>query len=382
MFVGLADVNHLELVSGIQPTLHFRYTYFQTHSDQCILCCMNRRELLALLASGTGAGAAFAQSNPILKPKALKPGDAVGLITPSTHVSDPDRLQTVIRTVEYFGLKPKLGKNVARKWGYAGGTIEERVDDLHAAFSDAEVKAVFCIRGGYAAGQILDKIDYALIQRNPKIFIGYSDITAMHLAIHKMTGLVTFHGPVTTSAFTPYTQDCYKRALFGTKALGALTNPKEGNVLRPQHHLRVIRSGKAQGRLAGGNLSLICATMGTPYEIDTKGKILFIEDVDEQAYTLDRMLTQLRLAGKLQAAAGIVWGECSDCGPKDYKPSFTEGNFSVGEVVDNILGKLNIPVLGGLTIGHTADQLTLPYGVSATLDSDNGTLTIDEAACQ
>lgn len=340
---------------------------------------MDRRIFIQALASGALLKAQT--TNPVLHPKALRPGDTVALIAPSTHVSDPDRLQAVSRTVEYFGLKPKFGRNVRKKWGYAGGTIDERLDDLHAAFSDQEVKAVFCIRGGYAAGQLLDRIDYKLIERNPKIFIGYSDITAMHLAIHKLTGLVTFHGPVTTSPFTSYTQDCYKRALFGTRPLGALTNPAESNAFRPNHHIRTIRSGTARGKLMGGNMSLICSTMGTPYEIDTRGKILFIEDVDEQAYTIDRMLTQLRLAGKLQQAAGIVWGECSDCGPKDYKPSFTEGNFSVGEVVDNILGSLKVPVVSGLTIGHTADQLTLPLGLDATLDADTGTLTIHEAAC-
>jgi len=330
------------------------------------------------------AAGALLQAEPadrLLHPKALRAGDTVALITPSTHVSDPDRLQLVARTVEYFELKPRFGRNVRKKWGYAGGTIDERLDDLHAAFSDPEVKAVFCIRGGYAAGQLLDRIDYPLIARNPKIFIGYSDITAMHLAIHKLTGLVTFHGPVTTSSFTPYTQDCYKRALFGTRPLGTLSNPVESNTLRPGHHIRTIRSGTARGKLVGGNLSLICATMGTPYEIDTRGKVLFIEDVEEQAYTIDRMLTHLRLAGKLQQAAGVIWGECADCGPKDYKPSFTEGNFSVGEVVDNILGGLKVPVVSGLTIGHTADQLTLPLGVDATLDASAGTLTITEAAC-
>ena len=340
---------------------------------------MDRRHFIPTLAA-----AALAQAQPastLLHPKALRPGDTVALITPSTHVTDPDRLQTVARTVEYFGLKAKFGRNVRKKWGYAGGTIDERIDDLHAAFTDPAVKAVFCIRGGYAAGQLLDRIDYKLIAANPKIFIGYSDITAMHLAIHKLSGLVTFHGPVTTSAFTPYTQDCYKRALFSTKPLGELTNPPESNAFRPNHHIRTIRPGTARGKLVGGNMSLICATMGTPYEIDTRGKILFIEDVDEQPYTIDRMLTQLRLAGKLQQAAGIIWGECADCGPKDYKPSFTEGNFSVGEVVDNIFGALKVPVVSGLTIGHTADQLTLPLGVEATLDADTGTLTINESAC-
>jgi len=343
---------------------------------------MDRRTFAKSLAASAAAATLTQaqQSNALIHPKALRAGDTIALIAPSTHVTDPDRLQAVVRTVEYFGLKPKFGRNARKKWGYAGGTIDERIDDLHAAFSDPEVKAVFCIRGGYAAGQLLDRIDYPLIQRNPKIFIGYSDITAMHLAIHKLTGLITFHGPVTTSGFTDYTQDSYKRALFGTKPLGTLANPVE-NALRPRHHIRTIRPGTARGRLIGGNMSLICATMGTPYEIDTRGKILFIEDVDEQAYTIDRMLTQLRLAGKLQQAAGIIWGECSDCGPKDYKPSFVEGNFSVGEVVDNILGGLKVPVVSGLTIGHTADQMTLPLGLEATLDADTGKLTIHEAAC-
>ena len=168
---------------------------------------MHRRHFIPTLAAAAAAVPTQGQnSTPLLHPKALRPGDTVALITPSTHVTDPDRLQTVARTVEYFGLKAKFGRNVKKKWGYAGGTIDERIDDLHAAFADPAVSAVFCIRGGYAAGQLLDRIDYKLIERNPKIFIGYSDITAMHLAIHKLSGLVTFHGPVTTSAFTPYTR--------------------------------------------------------------------------------------------------------------------------------------------------------------------------------
>ncbi|MBS1835085.1 MAG: LD-carboxypeptidase [Acidobacteria bacterium] len=341
---------------------------------------MDRRSFL-----GLGMASAFAQQQQqpqanIVKPKTLKPGDSVALITPSTFITDPDLLVKISQTIEYFGLKPVLGKNVGKKWGYAGGTIAERVADLHWAFGDPSIKGVFCMRGGYAAGQLLADIDYGIIRRNPKVFIGYSDITALHLAIHRNTGLVTFHGPVPTSAFTPYTQDFYKRALFSGQPLGALTNPKEANTLRPQHRLRTVRGGKARGRLIGGNLSLILATMGTPFEIDTRDKILFIEDVDEQPYQIDRMLTNLRLAGKLQAAAGIVWGECEDCKPKDYKPSFVEGNFALGEVVDNIFGGLKTPVLSGLTIGHTSDQLTLPIGAVATLDADAGTLTVEESA--
>lgn len=336
---------------------------------------MTRRSLFAL----AGCAALQAQQKSLIKPAALRQGDTVGLITPATFVSDPDTLATAERTVRYFGLKPKWGRNVRRKHGYAGGTVQERVADLHAMFADPEVKAIFPVRGGYGAGHLLDSIDYDLIRKNPKILAGYSDITALHLAIQRKTGLVTFHGPVLVSGFSEYSVEHLRRALFNPEPLGVLTNPPETSQLRPKHPLRTVRGGKASGPLTGGNLSLIAATMGTPYEIETRGRILFLEDVDEQPYSLDRMLTNLRLAGKLQAAAGIVWGECSDCGPRDFKPSFSS-TLSVGEVVDEILGRLNVPVLSGLTIGHTTDQLTLPLGIQATLDADKGTLTIEEAA--
>lgn len=338
---------------------------------------MTRRTLLgglSLLGPGyTAAGAAS------LKPAALRQGDTVGLITPSTFVSDPDRLLLAERTLRYFGLKPKFGRNVKKREGYLGGTVAERVSDLHDMFRDPEVRAVFCIRGGFGAAHLLEAIDYALIARNPKIFLGYSDITALHLAIHRRTGLTTFHGPVVLSGFTAYTQEHFRKALFETKPLGTLTNPPDSDPLRPAHLLRTVRPGKARGPLTGGNLTLISTTLGTPFEIDTKGKIVFIEDVDEQPYSVDRMLTHLKLAGKLDAAAGIVFGECSDCRPRDFKPSF-DSTFSTAEVVDRILGNLSIPVFTGLTIGHTSDQLTLPLGVMATLDADEKKLIIEEAA--
>lgn len=337
---------------------------------------VRRRDLLA----GFGALAAPAPgaADSLVRPPALRPGDTVGLITPATYVSDPDRLALVERTMKYFGLKMKLGRYVGRRLGYLAGTDQERLEDLHGMFRDPEVKAVFAIRGGYGSARLLDRIDYGLLRSNPKVFLGYSDITALHLAIHKHAGLVTFHGPIVLSEFTDYTQTFFRRALFEAKPLGRLTNPPEKNQLRPEHPLRTVRPGRASGRLIGGNLSLICATLGTPFEIETRGRILFIEDVDEQPYALDRMLTQLRLAGKLQAAAAIIFGECSGCRPRDYRPSF-ESTLSVGEVIDEILGKFDIPVLSGLTIGHTGDQLTLPLGVPATLDADRGELVIEEA---
>ena len=338
---------------------------------------MTRRDLFKA-APVLAAAYAQAPGHTLIHPKALQPGDTIGLITPSTYVSDPDRLALVDRTVRYFGLKPKWGKNVRKQAGYLGGSIADRVADLHAMFADPEVRGIFAIRGGYGAAQLLDRIDYNLIRANPKVFLGYSDITALHLAINKKAGLVTFHGPVMTSQFTGYTQKYFRKALFDTSPIGPAGNPDETNTLRPAHTLRTVRNGTASGRLIGGNLTLVSTTMGTPYEIDTAGRLVFLEDVGEEPYRIDRMLTQLRLAGKFDSAAGIIWGECQDCAPNDYKPSF-QSTFSLGEIVDNILGDLKIPVLSGLTIGHTSDQLTLPEGVMATLDADKQELVITEA---
>src|SRR6202011_3797894 len=197
---------------------------------------LTRRSLLAL-------SAALAQNSvqKQLRPRALRPGDTVGLITPSSYVSDPDRLAQAERTLRYFDLKPKFGKNVRKRNGYLGGSIAERLDDLHSMFADPSVNAVFAIRGGYGSAQLLDRVDYGLLRKNPKIFLGYSDITALHLAIQKRAGMVTFHGPVALSGFSEYTQKSFRRALFETTPLGAVTNPPEANLLRPAHTLRTIR---------------------------------------------------------------------------------------------------------------------------------------------
>jgi muramoyltetrapeptide carboxypeptidase len=339
---------------------------------------MGRRRFLGAIAAVASASAQPVSDRKLIRPKALRAGDTVGLITPSSYVSDPDRLALAERTARFFGLVPKFGKNVRKRGGYLGGTVEERLDDMHAMFRDPDVKAVFAIRGGYGAAQLLDRIDYDLIRSHPKIFLGYSDITALHLAIQKLAGLVTFHGPITLSRFTPYTQMYFRKALFETEPIGRVTNPPDSDALRPGHALRTVRPGRSRGQLIGGNLTLISTTMGTPYEVQTSGRILFVEDVDEQPYSIDRMLTQLRLAGKLDAAAGVIFGECQDCRPRDFKPSY-ESTLSVGEVIDEILGRLRVPVLSGLTIGHTDDQLTLPLGVMAELDADKGELVIEEA---
>ena len=343
---------------------------------------MKRRDFVSTIGAGIVASSnvqSQSKSSGLLKPKVLMPGATIGLITPATPVTNPDTLANAYRALKYFGFKVKVGKNVAKRTGYFGSPVEGRVDDLHAAFRDTEVDAVFAMRGGYGAQHLLDKIDYDLIQKNPKVFLGYSDITALHLAFNKHAGLVTFHGPNMLSEFTSYTQSNFKRAMFDAKPLGELSNPTETNLIRPSHPTRTIVSGKAIAPIIGGNLTLISTLMGTPYEVDCRGKILLIEDVGEEPYRMDRMLMQLHLAGKFKDAVGIIVGECVDCKPSDYKPSIGS-NFSLGEVLDAILGKLTIPVFYGLTFGHTDDQLTLPMGVVSEMDADRCSFAIKESA--
>lgn len=334
---------------------------------------------LAIQSAATNSGEiAHASESTLIKPKMLKPGDTVGVIAPSTAVSDPDDLRKAKEALDYFGLKMKLGGHVQHGNGYKTRSINERLIDLHTFFADDEINAVIAIRGGYGSPQILDGIDYDLIQKHPKIFLGYSDVTAMHLAIFKKTGLVSFHGPVLLSAFSNYTIDYFKKALFSSEPIGVADNSKDKNTFREVFPIRTLSGGKASGRLIGGNLSLVCGTLGTQYEIDTKDRILFIEDVGEEPYSIDRMLTHLKLANKLQSAKGIVVGYCKDC---DYSAlqSSRIWDPSLGEVLDNIIGGLGIPAIYGLTIGHTSNQITLPIGVMAELDADAKTLNITES---
>jgi muramoyltetrapeptide carboxypeptidase len=314
---------------------------------------------------------------PIVKPRALRPGDTVGLIAPASYTFDLWRLDDAAARVEALGLKPKFGKHVRGRRGFLSGSDDERLEDLHAMFSDADVAAVFALQGGYGTPRLLDRIDYGLIRRNPKILLGYSDITGLHVAIGRKAGLVTFHGPNMVGTLPPRTLELLKKALFVPEPLGSVTNPEEQDILNVEFPLRTVAAGVARGRMVGGNLTLVTATMGTPYEIDTRGRILLLEDTGEAPYRIDRMLVQLKLAGKLQEAAGIVFGTCSDCTPS--RSSF-ELTLSLSEVLTEILGPLGKPVLVGLLFGHTKEKSIIPFLVEAELDATARRLTIVEAA--
>jgi muramoyltetrapeptide carboxypeptidase len=285
-----------------------------------------------------------------------------------------------MRVLENQGFRVALGVNLRARRGYLAGPDAGRAEDLNQAFADPDVRGILCARGGYGAGRILDLVDYAAVRQDPKVFVGYSDITALHLALARRTGLVTFHGPGVESLgekLTRFTLESFLRAVTATKPLDVLPLP-EGQTLP-----RVLAAGRATGPLAGGNLSLIAGLMGTDYELDARGRVLLLEDMGEQPYRVDRMLCQLALAGKLSQAAGVVVGEMVDCearpdapGPEPQPTSLT-----LEEALADHLAGLGRPVISGLPCGHGRDKWTLPLGVVATVDGYKARLVIEEAAC-
>jgi len=311
-----------------------------------------------------------------VKPTALKPGDTIGLIAPASPLLNLDDLRRAESFLAGLNFRVKLGRHVRSRHGFLAGTDRERVEDLLTMFADRKVRAVFCLRGGYGSGRLLELIDWNLITANPKVFLGHSDLTALLGAINSRTGLVTFWGPLAGYDLGRY---C---SAFKTRWLKAVVCGTRENLRLPAsppsaaRRIRVISPGSAQGRLAGGNLSLIASLMGTPYEIDTAGKIFFFEDVDEEPYRVDRMLNQLSLAGKLQAAAGIVVGRCVNC-ESSGRMKYT---FRLRQVLDGWLERLGIPVLYGFPFGHEPEKITLPIGVQARLTSDPPSLTLLEPA--
>ena len=309
----------------------------------------------------------------MLKGKRLKLGDTIGIIGPSGTVRKEGAVDQAVEYAKSLGFNVKLGESAHAKYGYLSGTDELRARDVNAMFADPQVDAIVCTRGGYGTMRMLDLLDYDVIRANPKVFVGFSDITAMHIAFLKKSGLVTFHGPMAVSWMDDFPDGFTQKALYDAvmraESLGELVNA-------PGYHAReTVNSGCAEGLLVGGNLSLIAGTIGTPYEIDVKDRILFIEEIGERTYCVDRMLTQLRLAGKFDECAGVVFGDFCDC-PVEY-PAF---GLTLEEVIRDVVAPCGKPIFTGLQAGHVSPKLTLPFGVMARMDADPKTLTILEPA--
>lgn len=320
----------------------------------------------------------------------------IGVVAPASAARDPQHVDDASKGLEAMGFQVKLGRHVRDRRGFLASTDANRLADLHRMFADKNVDAIMCLRGGYGTTRIADFIDYNLVRKNPKIFIGFSDITMLHLAFLKKCRLVTFNGPMAASTFADTTPSrfcvsSFLRTCCHTDPPGSIWQDHD------DRNFRVIRSGRASGRLTGGNISLLAASVGTAFEIDTRDKIVFMEEVDEKPYRIDRMLTQLLSAGKLHDASAIVIGrnvpdsdfaeaeaKAARKAPRTVKPLPRKLPRGYEPLMDEIfyerLRPLGIPVITGLPFGHIDDYATLPLGVMASVDSRTGDLVIEEAA--
>ena len=340
---------------------------------------IGRRTFAGLLAAGLAApGMAVTLPAPALvKPPRLKRGDVIGLVAPSGHTNEA-AIAKAVRNIESLGCRVKEGANLRAVYGNYGGTAQQRLDDLHAMFADPDVNAIWAIRGGSGCISLLAGLDYALIRAHPKILLGYSDITALHLAIHRQAGLVTFHGPVASSTLSDYPMEQLQAVLMDPQPQTVIpmssANAYRG-LSESQYAVRTVHAGRATGILMGGNLSMVAALAGTPYAAGIDNALLFLEDVNEAPYRIDRWMTQLDLAGGLRHAAAVMIGICEHCEADDGEPSLT-----LDQTLALHLDPLAIPAVTGYSFGHIRNQCTLPVGVLATLDTHAQTITLHGAA--
>ncbi|MEO1023505.1 MAG: LD-carboxypeptidase [Bacteroidota bacterium] len=299
-----------------------------------------------------------------VKPRRLKKGDTLGLIAPASPIYSQTQFDAMLKNVSSLGFKVKIGSYANSKYGYLAGTDEQRLEDLHSAFSDPDINGIMCIRGGWGSNRLLDMIDYSLIRDNPKVFIGFSDITSLHHAFLSQANLTTFHGPVGKSDWTATTLRSFSNNLLeGDTEQHRFIDQNDGFILHP---------GKASGHLIGGNLTVLTSLIGSRYIADFEHAILFLEDVGESVYRIDRMLTQLKLAGLLQKINGLVIGKFTDA--KDGVNSLT-----LREMLEGHIRPLQIPAYYGALISHEKDNITIPVGCEASLDTDHLQLTVLES---
>ena len=331
---------------------------------------------------GMGAMLVAAKAPPVappapVKPPRLRPGDMVGLIEPAGFTDDAFDLGLVMETIRAMGLVPKPAAHLAQRHGYLAGRDADRAADVNAMFADRQVKAVFAVRGGWGCARILPFLDFATIRANPKLLVGFSDITALHLAFAAKAGFTTIHGPNAASSWGKFSWDAFRAVAFdGATPTFASPVGVEDRLVQRTGRIRTFGPGKATGRLIGGNLTVLAALMGTPWLPDFTGAILFVEDIGEQPYRIDRMLTQLALAGVLGRLAGVMFGQCTDCGPSGA----SYGGFTLSEVLQQHLAPLGIPAFQGAPFGHVANQISLPVGIRAEMDADAGTIRLLESA--
>lgn len=314
---------------------------------------------------------------PVIKPQRLKPGDKIAIVAPGSYISE-EELQDSVKNLKQLGFEAAYSEKVLLQTGYFAGSDKDRVEDLMGKFSDKSVNGIMCARGGYGCARILPMLDYDVIRSNPKVLIGYSDVTALLYGIYQKSGLITFHGPVGTSTFNDYSVNNFNKVLLDPKNSVKFYNSQSGDD-ENVYGVTTINKGKGKGRLVGGNLSIMVSLIGSEFDVDYSNKIVFIEEVGEEPYRIDRMLTQLLQARKFENAAGIMMGIFRKCEVKENS-DLTAKSFNLMEVLNDRLGDLKIPVVYGMSFGHVKDKFTIPFGAYAELDADNQTFTLLEKA--
>jgi muramoyltetrapeptide carboxypeptidase len=309
----------------------------------------------------------------VLKPPSLLPGDLIGLVSPASAPSSSEMIEKGVRYLEHLGYAVKVGQYAAKVHGYLAGTDNQRAADFNTMIRDKSVKAIIAVRGGYGTPRILPLLDYRELKRQPKIIVGYSDITALQLAIFQKTGLVTFSGPMAgvemSDGIDPYTEEHFWRIVTSKSKVGELKNPTD-------EPLKILRSGKCSGRILGGNLATAISLLKTPYAPDLAGCILTLEDVDEAPHRVDRMLAQLSNARILEHISGLVFGKFVDCVPSDPSKPY----LPIEQVLENAAQRIKCPVASNFQYGHLPKKLTVPLGLRVRLDTKKGLIEVLESA--
>lgn len=330
--------------------------------------------LAAAIALPTRVGAVQRSAR---KPTRLRPGDTIGLIKPAGFLADEVELQLVMEAVTAMGLIPKAAPHMLSRFGYLAGSDRDRAADVNAMYADDSVRAVLAVRGGWGSARILPYLNFDIIRANPKLLIGFSDITALHMAFAARAGFATIHGPNAGSSWGELSLKSFKNLVFDA-GTPEYRNPQaaEDRLVQRKWRTHTIYPGKAVGRLLGGNLAVLTALIGTPYLPDFRGAILFLEEVDEAEYRIDRMLTQLAQAGILGRVAGVVFGQCTNC--RSSGPSY--GGFTVSQLLRQHFQPLGVPAYQGALFGHIDNQFSIPVGVRAEIDATVGSMRILEHA--
>lgn len=310
-----------------------------------------------------------ATAPPAIKPKALKEGDTIAITSPAGAIWDPLQIEKFASILQSLGFKVRLGNTLGEKHGYFAGTDSLRAKELMDLFTDKTIAGIFCMKGGWGCARLLDKLDYDTIGQNPKVLMGFSDITALLIAIYAKTGLVTFHGPVGNSGWNEFSVDYIRRVLMKKEKLVYAYPSVDDD--KPY----VISPGKVSGKLVGGNLTVLAGIIGSGYLPDWKSKILFLEEAKEEPYSIDRMLTQLKLAGVLQDIRGFIFGKCVKCLAEEPHKAFL-----FKEVLEQHIKPLGIPAYYGAMIGHIENKFTVPIGTDAQMDAGKFELILQEPA--